>query len=177
MTQNKMTKEKKSPFQARRIIAVHQEKIKAPASKIFPLACPVEELKWINGWEGQFKLIYTDSGVNENNCIFEEYMSGPVLFDKPVTATWATTLHDPESNQVQFLIMLEGVAVIKFDLNISEAGNDNSDCSWHFTFTTLKEEAVKQKDEVIKERLQMMLAFLAQSLKYYCETGKISGAG
>ena len=72
-------------LRTKRIICTHKEVIKAPMENIFPLLCPVEELKWIDNW--QYQLVYSDSSVNENNCIFRENMSGLILFDSPITIT------------------------------------------------------------------------------------------
>ncbi len=175
MKNNNKTVQGKRSFQARRIISSHEEMIKAPASEIFLLACPVQELKWINGWQGQHELVYTESGVNETNCIFREYISGLILFDAPVTTTWITTLHDPEANRIQFLLMLEDIASITFDLDITDFGNGSSRCRWLFTFTALREEANKQEDEIVKEKLLAIQSSLGQALKHYCETGEMLG--
>jgi hypothetical protein len=96
----------------KRVEMMHTIEIKSTPDKIFPLGCPVEELRWTPNWE--YQLVYTKSGVNENNCIFRENMSGPIFFGKPVTTAWYTTLHDPDKCRVQFLLIIEDKAVIKW---------------------------------------------------------------
>jgi len=156
---------------AKRISSTHEEMINAPAEKIFPLACPVEELKWIDGWGDQHELVYTDSGVNEKNCIFKEYMSGLILFDKPVTTTWITVRHDPKEKQVEFVLVIGQKATIKFDLDIKGEDNGFSKCTWAFIFTALDEETDSIDEKVIKEKLVAIQTSLASMLKHYCETG------
>jgi len=129
-------------LRTKRIICTHKEVIKAPMENIFPLLCPVEELKWIDNW--QYQLVYSDSSVNENNCIFRENMSGLILFDSPITITHLLELRDQ--------------------------GNGSSSIQFKFTYTSLKEDTV---DETTKGKLMTILAFLTTSLKYYCETGEI----
>ncbi len=51
-----------------RVEAAVTREIDAPSEHIFPLACPVEELRWIPDWE--YELVYSQSGVNETDCIF-----------------------------------------------------------------------------------------------------------
>ena len=148
----------------KRIICTHEEVIKSPLEKVFPLLCPVEELKWIDNW--QYQLVYTDSGVNENNCIFREDMSGLVFFDSPITITWITTLYDPDS-RIQFVLMCGEMAVIKFDIELRDQNNSISSIQFKFTYTSLKEDTV---DETTEEKLMTILTFLATSLKHYCET-------
>lgn len=152
-------------LQTKRIICTHEEVIKAPLEKIFPLLCPVEELKWIDNW--QYQLIYSDSGMNENNCIFKENMSGLILFDSPITITWVTTLYDPDS-RIHFVLVCGEMAVIKFDIEVRDQNNGISSIQFQFTYTSLKEDTF---DETTEGKLKTILTFLATSLKHYCETG------
>ncbi len=160
-----------SDFQGKRVVCSHEEKIKAPAGDIFPLACPVEELKWIDGW--QYEMVYSKSGGNETHCIFTEAFSGPVLFDAPITTTWFTTLYDPENTRVQFVLAAGDKALIKLDIDLKDAEDGAASCRWRFTFTTLNEEANRAVDETIEEKIMAILTFLGSSLKHYCETGEI----
>lgn len=154
-------------LQTKRIICTHKEEIKAPLELIFPLLCPVEELKWIDNWE--YQLIYSDSGINENNCIFRENISGLILFDSPISITWITTLYDPDS-RIQFVLMCGEMAVIKFDIEIQEQNNGISSIQFQFSYTPLQEDTI---DETTEGKLMSILAFLSTSLKHYCETGKL----
>jgi len=82
----------------KRVEAIVTREIKVSPYKIFPLACPVEELRWIPDWD--YELIYSKSGVNETNCIFNENKSGPHFFEKPSTTTWVTALHDSDNYRI-----------------------------------------------------------------------------
>jgi hypothetical protein len=145
--------------------------IKTSPEKIFPLACPVEELRWIRDWE--YQLIYTKSGVNENNCMFIENVSGPIFFGRQVATTWITTFHDPDKYRVHFLLIMEEKAVIKFEFQCREIGINTSVATWHFVYTALDSEADKLTEQAIKENLMTIISFISSSLKHYCETGKI----
>ncbi|MBU0994998.1 MAG: hypothetical protein KJ737_21100 [Proteobacteria bacterium] len=161
-------------FQAKRLVCCYEENIKTSRDNIFRLTCPVAELKWIENWKDMHTLIYTESGVNENNCIFIEYkMLGQILFDEPVKATWVTTLHDAETGKIQFLIILEDRGVIKFDIDGKEHENGTITAIWHFTYTSLSEKGNAIPDKTFKERMLAVQKELAQMLKYYCETGKM----
>ncbi len=160
-----------SEFQGKRLVCRHEEKINARAREIFPLACPVEELKWIDGWK--YEMVYSKSGGNETHCIFTEDFSGPVLFDAPVTTTWFTTMYDPEATRVHFVLAAGDKALIKLDIDLKDLGEGVSSCQWLFTFTTLNEEADNAIDDTIEEKIMTILTFLGSSLKHYCETGEI----
>jgi len=145
--------------------------IQASPGKIFPLACPVEELRWIPDWD--YQLIYSQSGVNETNCIFTEDKSGLHFFEKPLPTTWVTNLYDPHNYRILFQLDLAGKAVIRFEIDISEVGKDVSRCRWHMAFTALDEEANAMEDETIRTKLGLIMTFLSEALKHYVETGEM----
>lgn len=156
-----------SGFREKRIVCSVNETIKAPLGKIFPLMCPVEELKWINNWE--YQLICSDSGVNEKGCVFVEEMSGPVLFGSPIKTKWITTLHEPDT-RIQFVLVSEEMSTIIFDIELSDQGNDSSAAQFRFTYIPLREDAI---GETTEEKLLLILTLLMSWLKYYCETGEM----
>jgi hypothetical protein len=102
-------------FKAKRFQVFHKERIKAQADRCFSLACPVEELKWIDNWE--FDMIYSDTGKNENNCIFREDMSGLFVLNMPGLSTyWHTTLYDTENHRFHAILIYGDMATGKFEL-------------------------------------------------------------
>jgi len=160
-----------SATEYKRVEAAVTRKIMASPHKIFPLACPAEELRWIPQWD--YQLIYSKSGVNESNCIFNEDKSGLHFFEKPMTTTWITTTHDPVGYLIIFQIYLGGKAVIRLEIRFRAVGVNVSSVSWHMVFTALDDEANAMPVETIQARMELMMAFLADLLKHYCETGKM----
>ncbi len=154
-----------------RVENTHTAEIQSSPDKIFPLACPVEELRWIPNWE--YRLVYTESGVNENNCIFTEQLSGPLFFGKPLTTTWYTTLHDPDRYRVHFLLMIGGKATIKWELSCRETGMNTTTGTLHLVFTALDNEANALEEKDIKEKLMAIVSFVFPPLQHYCETGEM----
>ena len=154
-----------------RVTYCHEILINAPARTIFSLACPREELKWIENWE--YELIYSDSGHNENNCIFAERMSSPVLFETPDVTHWYTTLYNRDDLKVQFLLTCAGKALIKWDFVLILISNETSRGTWSITLTSLSKDVDRIGRQVLEERLAGIIGFLSQALKYYCETGSM----
>jgi hypothetical protein len=155
-------------FRAGRVVCRHQETIQASPDRIFPLLCPIEEYKWIEGWDCE--LVYSDSGVVEDNCIFREEMS-PALFGSSRPATWITTLHDPERFRRHFVIVNDEL-VRKAEISIEDSGNGVSTVRWTATATTLNEKGNAGFHD-LKGKLQLMLRFIGTSLRHYCETGEM----
>ena len=155
----------------KRVEAAVTREIMASPQKIFPLACPVEELRWRPEWD--YQLIYSKSGVNETNCIFNEDKSSLLFFEKPMTTTWITTTHDPDRYLVIFQINLAGKAVMRMETRFRAVGKNVSSGTWHMVFTALDDEANAMPVETIQAKMELMMAFLADLLKHYCETGEM----
>ena len=146
--------------------------INAPVEKIFPLACPVEELKWINAWA--YSMVYSNSGKNENNCIFIENMSAQHIMgtEKSEPTYWVTTLYDSENHVIHFLLVCSST-VTKLEIIMRMVNPQDAEVTWDMTVTAIKDEANSSFDETMKDRMKLMMTFLGHSLKYYCETGMI----
>lgn len=145
--------------------------INAKPEDLFLLACPVKELLWIPGWE--YRLLYSKSGVNETNCIFTENMSGTHFFGTQLTTTWVTVLHDPAKCRILFQLYLDGKATVRFTVGFQKSTEELSTCSWHMVFTALDEDANAMTAETIRAKLELMMTFLSQALKHYCEKGRM----
>jgi hypothetical protein len=151
----------------KRFTATKTLEIKAEADAIFKLACPVEELKWIRNWS--YELIYSDSGVNENNCIFTETVSGALLFGTAEPTFWQTTLHDKEARVFHALLIYGTQATCKFEWTVNESDTGVHTATWRVTLTSLGDEF----NEDLTEKLAYWLEFLSSCAKHYCETGEM----
>jgi len=159
-------------FKAKRAGVTHEERIKATPDECFSLACPVEELKWIDNW--QFDMIYSDCGKNEENCIFREEMSGAAVLALPgSSAYWYTTLFDEATHRFHALIIYGEKAVNRFEFEAEDDGNGYSIVTWRLMFTALNEEGNDLADDTLKDRMLLMLSFLGNSAKHYLETGEM----
>lgn len=159
-------------FQAKRVEVSHEIDVNSDVEKCFALACPVEELKWINNWK--FDMIYSANGRNEINCIFKEDMSGMFVLNDPELATiWQTTLYDQKNGRFHALLIYEDKATGKFEFHATSNGNGSSKASWKLTYTALNEAGNRLVDDDFKDRLFGMLNFLAESAKHYLEIGEM----
>jgi hypothetical protein len=155
----------------RRVYCTHATQIHAPADKVFTLLCPVAEYDWIDGWD--CSLVFTDSGINEEGCIFTEAIMGPVLAGSPARSTWITNRYDDENHHIQFVIFIHGLAVIRYDVTLDERDNGLTRVEMRFEITAMDATIGSLGDEEIKTRLMTIVEFLAKALKHYCETGKM----
>jgi hypothetical protein len=145
--------------------------INAPAEKIFPLACPVEELKWIDDWT--YNMIYSNSGKNENNCIFTEKISSPGVMGPEYSEPtyWVTTLYNSKDYIIHWLLVRSST-LTKLEFTLKTIAPRETETAWDMTITAIKDEAISSFDETMKDRMKLMMIFIGQSLKHYCETGE-----
>ena len=80
----------------RRVVATVTREIAASPQRIFPLVCPVEELKWIPDWD--YQLIYSNTGVKEDcEDINRKKADNRVVTVKELGAFW----HDLQTAEHQ----------------------------------------------------------------------------
>jgi hypothetical protein len=164
-----------SNFEAKRVHCTHEERIQALVDQVFPLACPIEEYKWIDGW--QCNITYSRSGRIEDDCIFTEDMIAPFLLGSDVgPTTWITTLYDPEGYCVHF-VLITSATVAEYEIDMEDLGSGATSVKWDFTLTSLNGKGSKLIDENTQDKMLAMLTFAAQSLKHYCETGEMLKMG
>lgn len=80
---------------------------------IFPLLCPILEYDWLNNWK--CTMIFSESGIAENNCIF--YTSSGFPFYKRMTFQ----IIDYKPNEkIEFLIYIHKVGTVRFSLSLQK---------------------------------------------------------
>ena len=97
--------------QPNRATHTYRQRLDAAPAKVFPLLCPVRETEWANGWLPE--LVISSSGVAERDCVF-------ITADKPGTAIWYITRHEPERWFVEMLKILPGVTACRLQIQLSE---------------------------------------------------------
>lgn len=168
--------EGEGPCKVKRIHVTHEETVNASPEEAFALACPVEELKWIDKWE--FQMIYSDSGRNENNCIFREQMSSLFVLNSPEIATyWYTILYDKEEYGFHAVLVSGENAIGKFEFGVKVLGERKIRACWNLTFTALGEQGNRLFDQGFESRMKGMLSFLGESAKHYLEKGEMLRMG
>jgi hypothetical protein len=155
----------------RRVYCTHTEEIHAPAGKVFPLLCPVKEYDWIDNWH--CRIFFTRSGTNEEGCIFTEGIMGPVLAGSAVNSTWITNCYDEEKHHIQFVIFVQDLAVVRYDVTLDDGDSGRTRVVMDFEITAMNDEIGRLSDEEIRARLMGIVAFLSKALKHYCETGEM----
>ncbi len=149
----------------------HEEVINASMKSLFELACPVEEYKWIDGWD--FEMVYSECGAMEKHCVFTERITGAFLFASPgLETTWIVTDHDLDRSVLRAVLVIGDRAAGMFEVD----GHDQDDASakvvWQCTLTGRSEEGNRALAALEPGRIDTMLGVLGKSFKHYGEKGE-----
>ena len=135
----------------------------------FSLACPVAELEWIENWH--FDLVYSDSGVNEEHCIFYEPLSGPVVMSQMKGTYWYTTLFDSKAQRFHAVLVTGDSVLGKFEFIAKEIKDGRVQARWDLEYTGLNDQGNRIMAEGnFQDRMLEMLRFLQVSLEHYLKT-------
>lgn len=152
-----------------RIKRSHTLHINAPRHKVFPLLCPVREHDWIEGWNGQ--VIYSESGVMEDGCIFEADVPG---FGRVL---WTVTQYDTENCTSQSVRVDPTISWSTIHFTLTDAEEGGTCWLWDETMTALTDAGDARLAGFSEELFAMQMTHLEAALNHYCTTGQILSTG
>lgn len=154
-------------------VVEHRVLIDDAADACFARACPLSELDWIDDWH--FDLLYSDSGRNEDDCMFLEAMSGLAVHRSPRANTcWYTTLHDVARRRFHAVLLTDDFIIGRWAVEMSAVGNGSTEVRWSIAYVGLNERGNQiVLEQGLETRALGMLRFIASSLKLHCETGRV----
>jgi hypothetical protein len=152
-------------FQGRRKTMAYTHTVSTMPSNVFPLLCPVREYDWIEGWS--CKMIYSETGFAENNCIFE------TNFSRGLDEIWTVSRYDPENYVIQFVVVAPETYVIKLDICLQARDNNTTDVTWDVTVTGLTENGNTFVENFTEEAYVGLMKNREAALNHFCKTGKM----
>lgn len=151
-------------FLPQRIIKETELIADADPQTVFPLLCPVREYEWIEPW--RCRMLYSDSGVAENNCIFET--------DFPHEGgreTWIVS-HYEKDRGIEFVRFTPNEKIIKLDIRLSGTRAGGTRLLWRKIFTGLSPEG-NQVISAMADNFEGEAERIAKMLNHYLKTGKM----
>lgn len=136
----------------------------ADPQTVFPLLCPVREYEWIEPW--RCRMLYSDSGVAENNSIFET--------DFPHEGgreTWIVS-HYQKDRGIEFVRFTPDEKIIKLDICLSGTRAGGTRLLWRKIFTGLSPEG-NQVITALADNFEGEAERIAKMLNHYLKTGKM----
>lgn len=145
-----------SAFRAKRVVTEYLGELDHPPEAVFPLLCPVREFEWLDGWNCQ--MVYSDSGVAEENCIFTTPL-GP--------SVWNVDRYEPPT-QIEFTVV-SAEQVTRLNLRLRRTASGGTELKWQRTFTGLNDAG----DAKIHDWNINWDRSLTQAIDYFLKTGKM----
>lgn len=147
-----------------RIVKQGTLELKADAKTVFPLLCPVKEDDWIDGWSDICTIVYTDSGIAEEACIFET----DIPFEGH--AVWICSKYDAEKTEIEYIKLIAGKAIIKWSMAVRDVpGGSNIYAVYNATGWGDKGEAFIRHLE--EKGVRELFANLEDEINYYVTNG------
>jgi hypothetical protein len=137
--------------------------VDAERERVFPLLCPVEEYKWLEGWS--CTMIYSESGVAEKDAVF--------LTTKThhLRATWTVATYEAPA-LIEYLIVSGSSAVVRLSVALASAGLGRTELRWIMLFTAATRLAARILAKGFgPEAFARMLELRRVELASFLETG------
>ncbi len=148
--------------QPRRLVKSFVQNYQAPPQKVFRLLCPVREYDWIENW--QCRMIWSASGVAEDNCIF--------ITDFPDTGreVWVVSRFDPEQ-AIEFVRFSQEDKIIRLDIHLQDNGDGTTTARWRHTYTSLNSAGNLFIENLADAGYEKEMRLLEAMLNHYLNTG------
>ena len=151
-------------FQAKRVSHEYIQTNAAQPDKVFPLLCPVREAEWVPGWE--YRLIYSQSGVAEDGCVFTT--PNP---DGPETV-WMVTDYDPASLRIGFAWVQPGMVATQLRISLSANADGTTRSHIRYVYTGLSEAGNKEVERFDRTWFEHKMRSWEAAINHYLRTGK-----
>jgi hypothetical protein len=150
---------RQSSFQSARKSYSFSGTWEATPDEIFPLLCPAREADWIPGWDCD--LVYTKSGLAEDNCIFKTDESCSVG-----EGLWMFIGYEV-NDYIEFVRMNDNV-VTRARVTVTDNQNGTVSATWDVLLTGLTE----QGNAEVEKANSASSAGLLKMVDHYLKTGK-----
>ena len=150
-------------FSGRRVALEYGFELGAAPTEVFPLLCPVREYDWIEHWD--CRMVYSDSGVAENNCIFVTNL----LSDHEA---WVVSRYEPDKC-IEFVVTSAAGVVMKLDIALEDGGGGKTKIHWRRTFTGLSDDGNDFVAALTEEKFLEQMRGIEAMLKHYLATGEM----
>lgn len=139
--------------------------LNADAKTVFPLLCPVKEDDWIDGWSDICTIVYTDSGIAEEACVFET--------DVPLEghAVWICSKYDAEKTKIEYIKHIVGKAIIKFSMAVRDVPGGKSRIDVVYIATGWGEKGEAYVKQLADKGIMDTLSGLEEKINYYVANG------
>ncbi|MGD0129899.1 MAG: SRPBCC family protein [Terriglobia bacterium] len=137
----------------------------APPAQVFPLLCPVREADWVPNWK--YSLIYSDSGVAEDGCVFT------TPNESGTETVWMVTRYDPASLTIAYAWVEPGMIATQLRIALAPAPGRKTRSHIRFVYTALSEAGNAVVDRYTQAWFRKKMQAWEEAINYHLRTGKL----
>lgn len=152
-------------FKAKQVTKTYTQQNTGTPEDVFPLLCPVREADWLDGW--QYEMVYSKSGLVEENCVFTTPHHGTHR------TIWHVTKHDPKYHEVEFVRVTPEENVVRINIKLKD--NDNETTAAHITYqyTALSEVQNQFIENDLDASFTASMKWWERAINHYLSTGEM----
>jgi hypothetical protein len=154
-----------SVFAAKRVSYEYTQTNDALPDKVFPLLCPVREAEWIPGW--QCRLIYSQSGVAEDGCVFT------TPNEDGADTVWMVTHHDPAAFKIAYAWIKPGMIATQLRISLLPGPPGKTATQIHYFYTGLSAAGNKELENYTPEWFRSKMQGWENAINHYLATGQL----
>lgn len=132
---------------------------------VFPLLCPVREMDWLDGWN--FKMIHSNSGLIEKDCVFTTPHHGEY------ETVWHVTQYDKLNYKIEFLRVTPNENVVKINILLDRINVQQTKAIIDYQYTALNEEQNEFINNELGQSFIDSMKWWEKSIDYYLASGKM----
>ena len=157
----------------------YKQMYNAEPEVIFPLLCFNREYEWIDGW--QAKIIRSNSGFMEKDCIFISYMKPQqydYLFSGEKEVVWNVFTHNKEKLLIESVNYVDKLFIIDFKIQCKKEENGKTSALFSHKYTGISDNGNIFIEKIISEEMFVkQQIFLEKSMNYFLKSGKLFKLG
>ena len=154
-----------STFNAKRVGHEYIQTNVAPPEKVFPLLCPVREADWVPGWE--YRLIYSESGVAEDGCVFfTPDDAGP-------DTIWMVTHYDPTGLTISYAWVQPDMIATQLRISLAPAPGGKTTSHIRYLYTGLSPAGNAVLERYTTEWFQIKMRSWETAINHFLRNGSL----
>jgi hypothetical protein len=157
--------EEHQPYLPYRRVFTYQQFHEAPAQKIFPLLCPEREKEWLDGWD--YEMVYSQSGLIEQDCIFQTSHNGHT------PTTWMVTKYDLPGQSIEFFRLRPSECVVKINIDLDDMGNGTSCSNIAYQYTAITPQQAEFIHHHMEEFFNQSMQWWEKAINHFLATGEM----
>ena len=146
-----------------RITYTYKQKNLGPPSKVFPLLCPVRDKELAPDFDAD--MIYSESGVAEENCIF--MTKGHNTSDD----VWVITKYDPINFFIEMLHIIHEIELITIQCKLDDNFDDTTTTTITYIYTSLSKKGNQSIEAFTEEKFKFSMISWEIAINYYLKNG------